>query len=73
MTTSAPSESIRGDAPTFALDGCDFIRNMICESDFLGIIGYATYFGLLESSDMQEEDIIRAVRNHWMEYDVNPS
>lgn len=41
MTTSAPSQSIRGDAPTFALDGCDFIRNMICESDFLGIIGYA--------------------------------
>ncbi|KAF4742960.1 hypothetical protein FOZ63_018260 [Perkinsus olseni] len=67
------SSSSRSSGLKFALDGCDFIRNMICESGFLGIMGYATYFGLLESSDMKEEDVIKAVRSHWLEYDVKPS
>ncbi|KAF4666841.1 hypothetical protein FOZ61_009164 [Perkinsus olseni] len=68
------SSSSRSSGPKFALDGCDFIRNMICESGFLGIMGYATYFGLLESSDMKEEDVIKAVRSHWLELaDVKPS
>ncbi|KAF4696421.1 hypothetical protein FOZ60_000878 [Perkinsus olseni] len=70
---ASSSSSSRSSGPKFALDGCDFIRNMICESGFLGIMGYATYFGLLESSDMKEEDVIKAVRSHWLEYDVKPS
>ncbi|KAF4750768.1 hypothetical protein FOZ62_027654 [Perkinsus olseni] len=73
MASSSSSSSSRSSGPKFALDGYDFIRNMICESGFLGIMGYATYFGLLESSDMKEEDVIKAVRSHWLEYDVKPS
>ncbi|KAF4653069.1 hypothetical protein FOL47_010721 [Perkinsus chesapeaki] len=70
---SSSNSGIGLDSPDFALDGRDFIRNQILESGFLGIMGYATYFGLLESSDMKEDDVIHAVCSHWLEYDIRPS